>query len=255
MKVFLLNLDRETKRLQVVDARLKQLGVEYERISGVYGAGLSESEKKRSVNRFRTLCWRGHAMRDGEIGCALSHQKAYKQIVGQNIDCACILEDDVVLDDRFPDVLRHVENWFVGKELDELVLLSNHSKPTGFGTHQSGYQMPNYNLEKFSVEQIKREMYAEGYVIGRTAAKRLLEKNYPLIAVADDFKRFVWIGAVKLFHAFPTVCWQNKDDFTSGTSEGAESSMRRSVLRMVAHKLLRAVGRSVDMFLIAVTRS
>ncbi|MBB1383528.1 glycosyltransferase family 25 protein, partial [Shewanella sp. SR41-2] len=43
-KVFHINLDNSTERFTFMDEQLKQLGVEYQRISAVYGKDLHDTE-------------------------------------------------------------------------------------------------------------------------------------------------------------------------------------------------------------------
>ena len=127
MKVFLINLDVDKKRLAVADAQLRQLGVEYERIPAVYGKALSEAERRVAVNRFRWWCAIGRPILPGEIGCALSHYHIYRRLIDESIPYACILEDDVVLEREFKDQLAFVESRLSPKDPD-VILLSNHTK-------------------------------------------------------------------------------------------------------------------------------
>lgn len=46
----------------------------------------------------------GSSMTNGELACTLSHQRIYQKMVAQGIEWAVILEDDVVVDDRFKDL-------------------------------------------------------------------------------------------------------------------------------------------------------
>jgi hypothetical protein len=51
----------------------------------------------------------GSYMTRGAIGCALSHRDAYINILRDDHDKVLILEDDVVLDDNFNDVLKDLD--------------------------------------------------------------------------------------------------------------------------------------------------
>lgn len=231
MKVFLINLDKNPDRLAAADAQLKRLGVEYERFPAVYGKALSEEEKRRAVNRFRWWCAVGRTIRDGEIGCALSHYAIYRRMVEERIPMACVLEDDVLLEDAFPDQLRRVEAWVRPGE-PQVVLLSNHTQER----HMDAGVFP-----------AKSDMFAEGYVLTGCAAQRLLGANLPMQVPCDHWGRWVRSGAIRLYHAFPTVCAQNRRDFASGTVSPDSFDVRRlPTFARFPHKAKRVLGKVLD---------
>lgn len=127
MKVFLINLDKDAERLARCDAQLRRLGVDYERVPAILGRDLSAEEKDGAVNRFLWWCNGGRKVMDGEIGCALSHYVCFKKIMEEGVGFGCVLEDDVILDAGFPDVLKRIEAWIDARQ-PMVVLLSNHSK-------------------------------------------------------------------------------------------------------------------------------
>ena len=69
MKVLLINMDKDTERLERMKIRLK--GIDFERVPGV------EHDQ-------------------GYIGCFMAHQKCWQKIVNENLESALILEDDVI---------------------------------------------------------------------------------------------------------------------------------------------------------------
>ena len=251
MKVYLINLDRDRERLAVADRQLKALGVGYERVPAVYGKSLTAEEKKNAVSYFRWWCLAAIPPRDGEIGCALSHLSAYRKIV-QVGDVACVLEDDVILDNRFKDVLDRVEKW-VDPSRPQVVLLSNHSVKSKCGDATSGY----FSLQErqFEVVSSSGDWCTEGYVITAAAAKSLLWQNTPLKIAADAWTRWSRIGAIDLYHAFPTVCRQNKAEFDSYCilKDSQYDVAKMSVPRWIWHKIKRLIGNVIDMCFVMIT--
>lgn len=104
-------MDRDKDRLSFAIEQSKKYGYEVERIPGVYGKDLSLEERKKAVNSFRFWCAVGRKPFLGEIGCGLSHIKIYQKMVEENIPCACILEDDIIILDGFKEKLEQIENW------------------------------------------------------------------------------------------------------------------------------------------------
>lgn len=246
MKVFLINLDRDQERLRAADAQLKALGVDYERIPAVYGKGLSQEEKRRGVNRFRWWCAVGRPMTDGELGCALSHQKVYHRMVEDGLPMACVLEDDVVLDVRFKAVLDALERRLdVAKP--QVALLSNHSSPDGqLGDGYNGFQSPP-EVTELSLEPVDADMFTEGYVVTQAGAAALLRANEPVITCCDWWGRWRRLGLIELYHAFPSVCRQDKAGYASHTKVGMVRAVKELPWwRWLIHKFKRLMGKCLD---------
>ena len=230
MKVYLINLDSETERLAAADAQLKRFGVEYRRFPAVRGSSLAKGERDAAVNYFRWWCAVGRPCRVGEIGCALSHYGIYRGMLERP---ACILEDDVVLDDRFPSVLNKVEK-FVDANRSQVVLLSNHKAKRG-------------GVEGVAIVPAQADMYAEGYVITPKAAQALLRANLPMQCPCDWWGRWARRGIIELYHAFPTVCSQNQAQYASGTvGVGCFKVSELNRFRWLMHKGKRLIGKIID---------
>ncbi|MGI6353587.1 MAG: glycosyltransferase family 25 protein [Lentisphaeria bacterium] len=249
MKVFVINLDRDIERMKAAEDQLRRLHVEFERISAVDGKELSIEEQKKSVNSFRWKCAVGRPFTLGEIGCALSHIALYHRVVEEKLPLACVLEDDVILDERFPKVLSDLMNLFDEKK-PQVFLLSNHSDSQGqLGDGYIGYMTPA-NVYDTSLKRISGDMFAEGYVVTYEGAKALLKMNYPIITPCDWWTRWVKLGAIELYHAFPTVCRQNKHAYDSHTIVGMVKSTRAlSLPRKIIHFTKRIFGITIDKIL------
>lgn len=246
MQIFVINLDSARERLAAVDSQLKRLGVTYTRVEAVRGRALSLDEKRMAVNRFRWWCAVGRPATEGEIGCALSHAYVYHKMLDENIPFACVMEDDVVLDNRFPQVLTKLEKHLVPQN-NCVYLLSNHSDPNDqIGDRHSGFKTPEEQKD-FCIRSTTGDFCAECYVLTNMAAHRLLEVNAPLITPCDWWGRWQRIKAIELYHVFPTVASQNKDVYNSTTLPGFMSSVNQMHrIPFLFHKFKRALGLAVD---------
>lgn len=253
MKVFLINLDRDQERLRAADAQLKALGVAYERMPAVNGKELSREEKRSKVNRFRWWCAVGRPMTDGELGCALSHAAVYHRMVEDGLPMACVLEDDVVLDMRFKAVLAVLEKRLEAAK-PQVALLSNHSSPDGqLGDGYNGFQSPP-EVTELSLEPVDADMFTEGYVVTQAGAAALLRANEPVITCCDWWGRRRRLGLIELYHAFPTVCRQDKVSFETSTQpEGCFDVRKLSRPLLVLYKFSRVLGKTMDWLLICIT--
>ena len=234
MKTFLINLKKNTERLKRSSDRLKELGVEFERVEAVYGKELSSKEKRNAVNRFRWWCAQGRKIRDGEIGCALSHYKIYKRMINEGMDFACILEDDNVYSDNFKEVVNNVTRVINPLE-PQVILLSNRTKE-------------KHTSKDFLIMPARRDSGTFSYVITKVAAKRILDANLPMHVPCDYWRRWVSRGLVFLFHAFPTVCEpENCAVFGSDIeTPGMERVSDFSICKWLKHKAKRLIGVAID---------
>lgn len=118
-KTILINLKKDTDRLEFMTQQLKDFGIPFERLEAVYGKEYmenngSEYDEKLAIQKG------GRKMTLGEIGCALSHKRCYQKFLNdieyKDTKYLLILEDDVELDKDFKNILeeeiqRNEENY------------------------------------------------------------------------------------------------------------------------------------------------
>lgn len=227
MKIFIINLDEDRSRFEKVLLRAKELGVSVERYPAVYGKSISETEKRRRVSFFKWRCIVGQPPTDGEIGCALSHLGVYAKILSDQIDVACILEDDVILDERFKVQLGKIEEFCLSHPAS-MIMLSDKLK-TG--------------REDWSIEPSIKEngLGSYGYVVTNLAAKIALKSNTPLKCPSDFFKWLFCRSKVTIYKAFPAVCDYDKI-YESKTANGRKAVSRMSVVAKMRYRFGRLWG-------------
>lgn len=252
MKVFVINLDQDSDRLEVVRRQFERIGVAFERLPAVYGKSLSCQAKRHALSRFRWWCAVGRPTTDGELGCALSHAAFYRKVVDEDLPIACVVEDDVVLDDRFKLVLDALEKQCV-RDAPQVVLLSNHSDKDGqLGDGYNGFVTPSV-VREVSLKRIMGDMFTEGYVVTNGGARAMLKANAPIAVPCDWWHRWAGLGKIELYHAFPTVCRQDKAAFESHTVVGMVKPTKDLSLPLYClHMIKRAVGLAIDRVLIRV---
>lgn len=220
MKVYVINLDRDKDKLAFMDSQLRDLGVEYERISGVWGADIPGGYEK-FVHRFRWWCAIGRAVKPAEVGCALSHYSIYEKIT----EPVCILEDDVRIDEEFPRRLVEIEA-LIEVSRPQVVLLSSHEqKRQGRG-----------------IKRDSRGMCTDGYVITPAAAQMLRRANLPMIVPCDHWNRWVRLQGLELFHSLPPVVQQCQERFGTSTQANVSRVDQYPLIQWLAHKSARVMG-------------
>ena len=102
LPIYIISLKQDTEKRKVISSTLEDFGLEFRFIDAIHGKELSTDivNSARSNSRGNILK-RGFLPTPNEIGCTLSHLKAYKNILDNNLSWACILEDDAILDKKF----------------------------------------------------------------------------------------------------------------------------------------------------------
>lgn len=96
--IYIINLDKDTKRLQTTLSECKKISKHLKpiRINGIYGKNLKTTDLIDKVSPVYSAIGLKSA-----IGCAMSHIKAWETLVENNDNSALFLEDDVVIDNNF----------------------------------------------------------------------------------------------------------------------------------------------------------
>lgn len=232
MKIFVVNLTKNTERMASMDAQLKGLGLEYERIDAVYGKTLSKAERKMQFASFRSYCAAGYRLYDGEIGCALSHLAIYRRMVERGIPMALVLEDDVVLDGGLKDRIEEIDKFADGAK-PQVFLLSAH------GAMAAG---------KDGIERIEGGTCADGYVITLPAAKIVLRANFPVVTVADCWRRWARRYGLELYRVWPTAVRQDNGRFGTDINPYMARPYRAIMRKIFARikRPIRAIGITID---------
>ena len=244
MKVFVINLDRDVDKMKSIDSQLKALGVEYERISAIYGKNLSVEQQRVAYSPFRWWCAIGRPIAPAEIGCALSHHSIYRRIVDENLPCACILEDDVALAPNFAQQRKFVEDN-IQTSKKQLILLSDHSvedRKDGTFVCSEG-EPPN-------LQRTNNDLCSEGYCVTTRAAEALLKCNTPISVPLDHWGRLAKQGGIELYHAKPTVCNQKQNVFGTTTAAERTSVNDLPLPLYLMYKFKRLIGKTIDNTLI-----
>lgn len=238
MKTFVINLEKEKARMASMGAQLSRLGVAYERIPAVYGKELTKEELRRCFSAFHSFCAMGYQMTLGAIGCSLSHLSVYRQMIEMNIPYALVFEDDIIIDDLFDERITEIES-FINKEKKQVILLS----ALGFKANEKGI--------------FRRDcaMCADAYVITLPAARTIYKSNYPVVVVADAWRRWANRFGVEIYTCWPSIVRQDNEQF--GTDINRFAGMTELALKWIRFKAvllkpLRLVEKCIDLLIFKV---
>ncbi|WP_392343345.1 glycosyltransferase family 25 protein [uncultured Shewanella sp.] len=197
-KVFLINLDSSTERFTFMDEQLKQLGIEYQRISAVYGKDLHDIDIAKVYDPQANLQKYDKKLNLGEIGCYLSHVQCWQMIIEQQLDYALILEDDSILDPALMTVIQHINNLSADWDY---IKLCHGRKPKGI--------VKSIVLdERFSLSTcLKLPASTRGQCVSFAGAQKLLATAYPIARPVDIDIQFWFEKQLRCFvvRPFPVI--------------------------------------------------
>lgn len=219
MKVFVINLERSTTRRAFMQKQLDKQGVDFEFIKAVDGATLSD-EYLSQVCDFDELAKRPYLLRKGVYGCQLSHYNVYKKIVAENLPYALILEDDIIIQPNFKDVLEDLALKILPNEAI-LLFSQNNYMPTILSEQDSeelvhGYKI-SYPMDPWAFGS------AAGYIISKEAAQGMLKQVLPIRWAADTWGAFYnekAINIVRCVTPYPVkpVGFKSEIDYVANTT-------------------------------------
>lgn len=205
--VFVINLDKSPERMSRIAKRLDELFIPFERISGVYGAELSQEEiaqyycpKLNKKNYRRPLGL-------GEIGCYISHIKAWQTIVDRKLPCGLILEDDIVIEEGLADLTKEF-----GRLSDTFDIVKFFNKKKNPKIVDSVDFTRKYKLCRF--KKIPIGNYAQ--LISLAGAKKLLKTYEKFGRPVDEDLQHWWESDTNVIGVMPSVVRPN---------EGAQSDI------------------------------
>lgn len=239
MKAYVINLEKNSERLQKISKRLTELAVSYNRVEAIWGRALSEAQKHSLCSFFLWWTTHGYRPRAGQIGCSLSHLKAAQAILDSGDAFGCILEDDAILCDGFPDQIARLEQE-LPVDRPQVVLLSDH--------HPDGDNSQH-------LRRVNGGSFAEGYIVNRKAAAALIRANTPLRCMNDNWS--FWVncnrgkGILELYQAYPPVVlqeWQKAGYVSDVCPEGEKriDAAGFAGLKRIFWKMNRALGKLIS---------
>jgi glycosyl transferase, family 25 len=160
------------------------LGVHFQISEAIDGSCIPEQEM---ADRNKTELWkdgsRTRIMFKGDIGCVLSHLKIYNKMIDENIEMACILEDDIECITDFP-VFLNPANLLISEW--DLLYLGHHtqySEKEAWSIKKKKILPPNFRIG----EPVELPRGSYGYIIKKGAAERILKNVYPVRMSQDCY--------------------------------------------------------------------
>ncbi|ACR02366.1 glycosyltransferase family 25 protein [Thauera aminoaromatica] len=189
--IFIINLPEAVERRQRVSGHLAALGLDATVIEAVRGSTLSVAERASVADDPRSVGRYGRVLTPGELGCAMSHVRAYEQLLCSGHQFGLILEDDAVLLPDVANLLVSAENCLWLQSPHPRLLLMTPIRAflaRGAVPFAAGYRRV----------KVRRAWEGYGYLVNRAAADAMRRINSPAWLSADDWVAYRRFGSIEL---------------------------------------------------------
>lgn len=196
--IYIVSLRQDVEKRSVVSKTLQDFGLNFSFIDAVYGKSLSDDVLDSIRDKSKgTALNRRFLPTAGEIGCTLSHLIAYQKILDNDLEWACILEDDVILDKRFKTFITTFKA--TGLNPETLYLLGGQNGATEAKIVKSIKNTKIIGQQKFS-----KIIRSEGviyrtccYLMSSHLAEELIRLSKTDFIIADDWNYLVKNNFIK----------------------------------------------------------
>jgi GR25 family glycosyltransferase involved in LPS biosynthesis len=195
-KAFVIHLERATARRQQALTLAASLPLAADLLPAVDGRGLSQDACDAVSGRHLLEPRYPFALGRAEIGCFLSHRRAWQAIVDGGYDVGLIAEDDV--ETASPDFVEVVVATVAAVKPDEFIRLPMHKRgEKGEVVRISGPvrfiepRLPGLNMQM--------------QIVGREAARRLLAASERFDRPVDSFVQMQWVHGARVLTTRPVV--------------------------------------------------
>jgi glycosyl transferase family 25 len=195
MKCYVINLEREKERLESIRKLFDGVGIPFRRVEAVDARRMDAAERRAVCPPFRFYLANAFRPAVGEIGCTLSHIKAWREAFSGGEPLAAVFEDDATFD------AAGLRAAFASIERE-----NDPAVPTAWLLHK-GLPRPAETkgdwYDILETDDIGHVFCVLAYVLNAAAARRLEAILTPKANVIDTWSVFARCGVRVLAAASP----------------------------------------------------
>lgn len=225
MKVYFINLDRSPERLDWFRKQTEGMHIDLVRVSAVDARQLPDAE----LARLRALSSGRNSLSAGELGCFLSHRKAWQAVIEDKAPFAFIAEDDIHFSRDAAQFLRSGD-WI--PEGVDLVKAEATLKRVELAAKVAGKPF-GHELRRL----ISYHFCAGGYFLSPRTAARLLAVTERHCEPVDEIifsPKYGILDEIKALQLTPAICMQ--DNFVSAAANDAKLASTLETGRVSFHR-------------------
>jgi glycosyl transferase family 25 len=195
----IISLDPQGENSVKLSDDLRSLGVNFDFFTAVDGrSGVPELREGEFLDQEGAVRFRGAELGGGEVGCFLSHFRLIGKLYESGCERACILEDDVALDDGFIEVLCKIDSLPIEYEFIRLMGLTNVKRKV----------VLDLGGGRRLVNPLRGMKGTQGYVVNRVAMQKILSYGAIIRKPIDVFYDYFWEFDLRCYGVEPHVIYE-----------------------------------------------
>ncbi|CAI5444275.1 unnamed protein product [Caenorhabditis angaria] len=179
-RIYLINLKRRSERLERMQKIFEILGIEFQILEAVDGQNLENIAEKYQILDGYLDPIKNRPMKNGEIGCFLSHFRIWREILEEKLEKVVVFEDDLRFSagglKRIREVLMDLE---ASRRIWDLIYLGRKKQ-----SDKQELWIPQHR----HLSSVEYSYWTLGYMLSQEGARKLLTPN-PLtkIVPVDEY--------------------------------------------------------------------
>lgn len=236
---FIIHLSRAQKRRENAEMLSSLLPFSAQILPAIDGRLLLKRQRQEFYQRHLHQPAYPFELSDAEIGCFLSHRKAWQAIVDSGIDAGLVMEDDIVPTDKFYKGLSLAQHQMGPNDFIRFPMRRN---------REAGQLIVEEGLLAL-IEPICPGLGMGAQLVSRGAAKKLLQASEKVDRPVDVFLQMFWLTGVAPKSVTPQIINE-----VSRTLGGSTLQKPRSFLSRCTHEFKRPLYRRKIMQLARLAR-
>lgn len=197
--IAIITLNPTSEQFQELLGLLSGQGLNAKIVEGVDGRkNFPSLEGEESLNQNRSLKTQLVELTKSEVGCYLSHFRTIQNVYNKGLERICILEDDILIEPDFKEVLNATEKLPDEVEHVRLMGLKRHKRKEVCKLNK------NYQLTR----PVKGLCGTQGYILNRSGMKKILQNGSTIAEPIDKLYDHFWEIDLKSYCIEPHVIWE-----------------------------------------------
>ena len=229
-KAYIIHLERAVARRSQATLLAGSLPIPGEILPAIDGRALTEDARDSVVRRTIHSPRYPFPLNAGEIGCFLSHRKAWQAILDDGCDAGLVVEDDVEI--ASPEFATVVQAAVASIQPDEVIRFPLHDRgeSTVVARTLAGVRFLEPRLPGLNMQM---------QLVGREAARRLLDGSRLFDRPVDSYVQMQWLHGTRVLSARPVVIREIEAMLGGTVIQNKNMGLFQKAMHEVARPLLR----------------
>ena len=234
---YIINLKENQQRLRNCKRQFSDLGLEFQLIDAVNGRNLSQEEIDSAYDSKKNKLHYKSPLVPSEIGCYLSHYKAWEEIANGTNQGGFVFEDDFNATGDLINVINILSKDSVN-DWDMVKFFSLNKNPKAFSTREI-----NKNLKIIQPYKIPTCLIA--YALTKDGARKLISRHSKIFRPVDEDLKYFWETGLRVSLILPNPVTIGDQSVSVSTIGNDRKLAGKKLGKLNLKKILRGIFYSV----------